>query len=83
MDDKAFWAEVGRRRAAGRRRVTATCEACGAQIEGTTRRRYCGPNCAARAFYEQHKAEVLTKRRERYRRQRQAQEAASDAPCGP
>jgi len=51
---RAFYSEASRRR----RRVRVPCVVCGAEIEGTTRRRYCSARCSQRA-YRERRGEVL------------------------
>src|SRR4051812_8728709 len=47
--------KFGRYMAAQRRVVEGTCDVCGKQFSGTTKRRYCSNRCAVRAHRERLK----------------------------
>jgi hypothetical protein len=50
--------------------VEKACPVCGRTFEGLSRRRYCSPNCADRAYYRRHAEERQAAQREIDRRRR-------------
>lgn len=46
--------ELARQLAARRRIVEGTCEVCGKPFTGTRKKRYCGHNCAQKAYDRAH-----------------------------
>jgi hypothetical protein len=79
--------EAGRLLAAQRRIVLVTCEECGGQFQGTTRRRYCSNACNVRAWRRAHRpSEPATGRPRvplRAKSQQQALTVAQVSPIRP
>ena len=67
MSERASVPSAAQLLAAQRRRVTATCVVCGAELRDvTTRKRYCSNACAQRARYMRDPERLRALARDRY-----------------
>lgn len=78
MEEKELLSEAARLIAARRHRVQAVCPVCGATFEGTKRKKYDKPSCAAKAFYDANRERVV-----REKRQRRAARSSASVPAPP
>lgn len=65
MEEQELLSEAARLIAGRRKIVQVTCAVCGKITEGTKKRKYCGPVCAAKAFYDANQERVVREKRER------------------
>ncbi len=64
--------ELGRGLGALQRREAKQCAHCGREFVGLRRAKYCSQACAVDGYWDRNREDLNRKRRERYRRQKQA-----------
>lgn len=62
---RELYRELGRLRAALRRKRRGACPVCGREWTSRGQRVYCSRQCQWRMYYQRHRQEILARRRKR------------------